>query len=112
MTPEETLSEHLFEDLYKPHKADITLLKALGVDTAAYENARLPREEFFLGTVVKHGYTVDIFVTSCPACFYTARITNTEGKRFQVSTGSGTLERYWPVFEQIAEGMVEVENIS
>lgn len=59
--------------------------------------------------------TVEVFMTPAPAQFWKALIRpgkDQDGKPYDVTTGSGRLEDFWPMFYVIAQNMlvpVEVE---
>lgn len=101
------------EDMYRVYPSDIRLLHSLGVDTSEYESKPLPpQKEFKLGTVQGDGYSIELFVSAFPACFYKAIIYSKDSnKTFTVSTGSGCLEGYWDTFLNFANGMLVVEEI-
>jgi len=69
--------------------------------------------EVFLGQVdLEDEATIKIYVRSLPARFYRAEITTCTGKIFNIQTGSGTLNRYWPVFLNVAQNLIEITAIS
>lgn len=57
----------------------------------------------------KEATTIELFVTSAPAQFWEAKIRpgpGKDGKPYGVTTGSGSLMYFWPMFFAIAENML------
>jgi len=100
-------------DVNKPHAADYALLAELGLpqwtaplraETLVGEVYPYPAEEEPRGRTKIH-----IFVSCAPAQFYrfvVERLSETEGyegmEQVEISTGSGTLSRYWPMVMAVA----------
>lgn len=53
---------------------------------------------------------VVITITGAPCHFFDAEIFGSEGGYTKVSTGSGSLCEYWPMFRAICEGMLVVKD--
>jgi hypothetical protein len=100
----------MFDELNYAYPEDAALLRRLGLEPFS----KLPHgREHLVGEVVvgDHG-RVKIFVTCMPAQFWRFVIEAVDGERYrwEVRTGSGTLTRYWPAVEQMAEGMFVVSG--
>lgn len=54
--------------------------------------------------------SVEIWVTCMPAQFWQFIIETDEGRKFEATTGSGSLSDYWPSILKIAEGMLVVRS--
>lgn len=101
--------EHLaFES--RTYHSDLGLFSKLGLKPF-HANSQ---NELFVGEYKIPEYEkagIKIFVTCLPAQFWRFEIQTDEDKKFEASTGSGTLSEYWPSVLQIAEGMLVVKSL-
>lgn len=86
---------------------DVPLFQKLGFTPAKYpiwKRVEVGEVSLFDGQA-----KVKISVEAAPAQFWFAEITDTEGKVWNISTGSGALSDFWPTFELFANGMLSVK---
>jgi len=93
---------------------DLPLFSKLRL-TPFHKHMRDARDYFDVGTVVHDEATVAVSVCCLPAMFWRFEIKRagdgTPQRNYVISTGSGTLEDYWPFIEQILTGMLVVESV-
>lgn len=92
-----------FASMYQLYRADLALVQDLGLAIPA----ALPttHEWFTLGEAKRDGWAVTIEIMAMPAQFYRFTVATSEGARYVIETGSGTLHSYWPSVLLVAEGM-------
>ena len=67
-------------------------------------------EEIALGTAKIGSATVDVFVQAWPAKFWRFMVTDIEGHKWEINTGSGSLSGYWPSVVHVAQACFCVER--
>lgn len=94
------------------YNCDLELFKELGL--TPFNNIDNGTKHFVGRVMVEENSSyVDLYVTCFPAQFWREIIFDQDtGLTTEVSTGSGSLNRYWPTFKLIAEGFIAVENAS
>lgn len=91
----------------KTYSWDLELFQKLGLTPFSCEN----QEELFVGEYKLPHYekaNIKIWVTCMPAQFWRFEIETDEDKKFEVSTGSGSMSDYWSSVLKVAEGMLVI----
>ena len=94
----------------KTHSWDLELFQELGLTPFSSDN----QEELFVGEYKLPHYdkaNIKIWVTCMPAQFWRFEIETDEDKKFEVSTGSGSMSDYWSSVLKVAEGMLVVNAL-
>lgn len=91
---------------------DEALFRELGLDLF---NCHYMGEKVFVGEVKDYfedDSWVKVWVKALPATFWTFEVYCHEtGYTYNISTGSGPLNRYWDTIEKIADGMLVIDEI-
>ena len=93
----------------RTYREDIPLFQRLGLKLFKFDD----KEEHYLGEYKLPNYEdakVKISVECWPAQFWRFEIISSEGEKYKLSTGSGTLSRYWESILLFAEGMIVIKN--
>lgn len=94
----------------KTYSWDLELFQELGLTPFSSDN----QEELFVGEYKLPHYdkaNIKIWVTCMPAQFWRFEIETDEDKKFEVSTGSGSMSDYWSIVLKVAEGMLVVNAL-
>ena len=94
----------------KTYSWDLELFQELGLTPFSSDN----QEELFVGEYKLPHYdkaNIKIWVTCMPAQFFRFEIETDEDKKFEVSTGSGSMSDYWSSVLKVAEGMLVVNAL-
>ena len=94
----------------KTYSWDLELFQELGLTPFSSDN----QEELFVGEYKLPHYdkaNIKIWVTCMPAQFWRFEIETDEDKKFEVSTGSGSMSDYWSSVLKVAEGMLVVNAL-
>lgn len=95
----------------EPYAADLALLKELGIKPFGYNEHDQSDHAVGIYTF-PDGSTVEISVQCLPAQFWRFKIDAKESSRkYEVSTGSGTLSDYWPMVVKMVNGMFVVKSV-
>ena len=104
----------MISEICNPYEHDIKLLNKLGLPVW---QSKL-NEEIYIGEVfpvIKENgksISIKIWVTCMPAQFYRFIVHNTEQDIYcEVSTGSGSLVKYYPMALSIADGTLVVKQL-
>ena len=88
--------------LSSTYDKDLPLFRKLGLEVFR----DLPNGTYNLGTVKgKGGGEAEVLVKLWPAMFFGFHITSSEGEKFVVNTGSGSLTDFWPSVELVMDSM-------
>lgn len=104
----------MINEIQTPHEYDIKLLNILGLPTW---EAKL-NEETYIGEVfptkkeIGKSISIKIWVTCMPAQFYRFIVNNPSQDIYcEVSTGSGSLAKYYPMALSVADGTLVVKQL-
>lgn len=99
-----------FLSMAKTYRVDLELFNKLGLNPFTVHD----KEELFVGEYKVPEYNnviIKIWVSCWPAQFWRFEIDTSEGGKYSVETGSGSLTSYWDSVMQIAESMFVVKKL-
>ncbi len=96
--------------LTETYSWDLPLLEELGLtpfSTQFNEEIYLGERKLFVGD----NASIKVWVDCCGAQFWRFEITRSDGRKFKVTTGGGSLKDYWPMAFSIANDCLTVQEI-
>jgi hypothetical protein len=104
------MNKHTFPSMYRTSPTDHTIFDKLKLPL--FNDINHGQLTHVGDVVVNEVNTVRVFVTCMPAQCWEFEVYNKETDcTYRLSTGSGTLNNYWPSVELIASGMLVVDEI-
>jgi hypothetical protein len=103
-----------FEPLFDPlndvqtYSHDLPLFNELGLEPFK----TTVHKKIHVGTVTKEdGSYADIWMTGAPAQFWEFKVfDSSSGRLYEISTGSGSLSKYWPLVDEMLQNCFVVKR--
>jgi len=99
------MKDYLCGPVDQPYSEDVKLFESLGLKFPVVHHS----QEVEIGTVTLYeSAKVTIWVDQIGAVFWRFKIVDIDKRTHHISTGSGSLSRFWPTIKLIANGAMTI----